>query len=154
MAKRVPRLTKSGKKRAPVKWNANAAFRGGLRKAFARSPQVKAVRDKARRESNRYNNDGSISKQKKVEYRCNICGNWFKSQHTAVDHIDPVIDPNKSFEDWNTFIKRLDCDESNLQVVCSYKKSCKDKTKEYDKYSCHFLKTKQERDALKALSVK
>jgi hypothetical protein len=39
---------------------------------------------------------------------CSIC----------VDHIDPVVDPKEGFICWDTYINRLYCDESNLQVLC------------------------------------
>lgn len=142
------------KKKKKPKWNANAAFRGALRRVFARSPVVRAVRDAARREYDKYNKDGSLAKRKGVEYQCAICGRWFPSKHISVDHIDPVINPETGWAGWDDFITRLDCTADNLQVVCSYTKKHEDTTHEYGKYSCHYEKTQAERIALKNLSKK
>lgn len=144
---------KSNTKKQP-KWNSNAQFRGALRRAFAKSPSVRKKMDENRRESSRYNKDGSISKIKKVEFQCEICGNWFMRKHTAIDHVDPVINPETGFVDWNTFIERLDCDISNLQCICSYTKKHEDSTKEFGTYSCHYKKTQEEASKLRELKDK
>ena len=49
---------------------------------------------------------------------------------TNVDHIIPVIDPKKGFENWDTYITRMFCEKENLQVLCS---------------KCHDKKTKDEK---------
>lgn len=50
----------------------------------------------------------------------------------AVDHIDPVIPPNSSFEELGLdgTVERLWCDPRNLQPICE---------------ECHDVKTKAER---------
>lgn len=151
MARRKPKLKKDGTPRAKPKWNANSAFRGALRRVFARSPKVRAIKEQARKEEIKYNKDGSVSKKPRVLFQCAECKGWFKGTHVAVDHIEPVVNPETSFVDWNTFIERLDCPGDNLQVVCSYTKTHEDKTKEYGQYSCHYIKTQEERKVLKAL---
>jgi len=148
---RKQKLTKTGKIKKPPKWNSNAAFRGALRRAFIRSPQIKAVMVAARKEEVKYNKDGSIAKQKAVFYQCAVCKQWFKGEHVAVDHIDPVINPKTGFVNWDVFIERLDCSVDNLQVICSYTKKHQDKTHQYGGYSCHTIKTQQERQVLKLL---
>ncbi|CAM6003896.1 unnamed protein product [Sphagnum balticum] len=87
---------------------------------------------KVRREVPRYNNDGNRAKKDAVQYRCGVCGQWTKSTAVAVDHITPVIDVQVGFVDWNTFVQRLFCDASNLQVICD---------------TCHNAKTQAERIA-------
>ena len=149
MARRKTRLKKDGTPRAKPKWNANAAFRGALRRVFARSPKVIAVKMRARKEEPKFNKDGSLSKKKAVLYQCAECKGWFKGTHVAVDHIISVIDPELSFTDWNDFIERLDCPEDNLQVLCSYTKKHEDATGEYGRYSCHYYKTQAERKLAK-----
>ena len=143
MARRKPKLKKDGTPRAKPKWNPNAAFRGALRRVFARSPQVRAVKDRARKEEPKYNKDGAVAKKPKVTYECAECNQWFKGTHVAVDHIDPVISPYTGYVDWNTFIERLDCHGSNLQVICSYTKKEEDLKGTYGRYSCHYHKHKQ-----------
>lgn len=60
-------------------------------------------------------------------YRCNGCGcnvpvtivvNRKRIKNVIVDHIDPVISPDKGFTTWDDFINRLFCEENNLQVLC------------------------------------
>lgn len=84
-------------------------------------------------------------------YECNMCSSWVykgasKSnfQHISednprqkviqakvcVDHISPVVDPEKGFEDWDTYINNMFCPEDNLQVLCG---------------PCHDKKTKEEK---------
>ena len=41
-----------------------------------------------------------------------------------IDHINPVIDPELGFENWDTFVERLFCPEDNLQPLC---RVCHDK---------------------------
>lgn len=63
-------------------------------------------------------------------YRCASCQGEFPSSDVQVDHIIPVICPTEGFIDWNTYIDRLFCDKSNLQVLCT---------------DCHDAKTATER---------
>lgn len=114
------------------KYNQNAAIRGALRRTFSRSPIVREVMMKVRREVARYNQDGSRSKKDAVQYRCGSCSEWVGSTKCAVDHITPVIDVQDGFVDWNKFVERLFCDASNLQVICD---------------PCHNAKTQAERIA-------
>jgi hypothetical protein len=153
MAKRKPKLKKDGTPRAKPKWNPNSAFRGALRRVFARSPQVRAVKDRARKEEPKFNKDGSVSKKPRVLFQCAECNKYFKGAHVAVDHIDPVINPKTGYKDWNTFIERLDCPEDNLQVLCSYTKKEEDTKGTYGRYSCHYFKSQEERKVLKVLKV-
>lgn len=64
-------------------------------------------------------------------YKCNCCGGEFSNSNVEVDHIKPVVDPAKGFKDWNTFIKRLYCEQDNLQVLCK---------------PCHKQKSKEEKE--------
>lgn len=47
----------------------------------------------------------------------------------AVDHIEPVVDPEVGFVDWNNYINRLFCPVNSLQVLCGF---------------CHYSKTQVE----------
>lgn len=66
-------------------------------------------------------------------YKCNICSKTFKKQDIRIDHIDPVV-AISGFTDWNDYINRMFCDESGLQVICSFD---------------HDIKTKIEKEARK-----
>lgn len=111
-------------------WNQEAAIRGALRRTFSRSPIIREVLFKVRREVPKYNKDGSRSKKDAVQYRCNACSNYVGSTKVSVDHISPVVSVDEGFVDFNTFISRLFCDSTNLQVVCD---------------DCHNTKTQAER---------
>ena len=140
-------MAKKKVKKKP-KWNENSAIRSALRRIFVRSPIVIDVKKAARREIPKYKKDGSLAKRPSVQYKCAECGKWFKGTEIAVDHIVPVIDNLKTFEDWNTFIERLFCEAENLQVLCNYK--LKDIGKHGDDTSCHYKKTQEERLIRKA----
>ena len=75
-------------------------------------------------------------------YRCEACkkegsstlppleGRKRKRNNAAVDHIDPVVEPEVGFVDWNTYINRMFLEASGYQVLC---------------YKCHAGKTAEER---------
>jgi len=114
------------------KYNQNSAIRGALRRSFSRSPIVREVMMKSRREIAKFNKDGSRSKKDAVQYLCGTCGKWSNSTSSAVDHISPVISVEVGFVDWNEFVARLFCGPENLQVICD---------------TCHDQKTNAERIA-------
>lgn len=138
------------KKKKKAKYNANSAIRSAIRRAFSRSPIVQEVLREARSERPRYNKDGSLAKKPHVDIECAICHRKFKGTEVAVDHIDPVIDIEKSFQGWDVFVDRLGWErKENLQVVCSYKLKYKDQ--HGDIPSCHHQKTQIERAARKLI---
>lgn len=51
--------------------------------------------------------------------------------NACVDHIDPVVDPETGFVDWNTYIERMFCELDGFQVLC---------------HKCHTAKTQKERE--------
>lgn len=67
-------------------------------------------------------------------YRCNRCKGEFVAKEVEVDHVKPVIDPRKGFTTWDDYIKRLFCEETNLQTLCK---------------ECHALKTAKEKEIAK-----
>lgn len=117
------------------KWNKDSAIRGALRRTFSRSPVIRQMMQKVRREVPKFKKDGSLSKKNAVQYLCNVCKQYVGSTLISVDHIVPVID-KEGFLNWETFINRLFCDETNLQVICD---------------QCHLLKTNQERNIRQTL---
>jgi 5-methylcytosine-specific restriction endonuclease McrA len=72
------------------------------------------------------------SKTKRVgsHYKCAKCKKVYPSREVQVDHIQPVVDPIVGFVNWDEYIDRLFCEESNLQVLC---------------LTCHDGKTKKEK---------
>lgn len=111
-------------------FNINAAIRSAIRRVFSRSPMVRDTMMKVRREVPKFNKDGTRAKKDAVQYLCGVCNEYVSSTKIAVDHKIPVIDVDKGFVDWNTFVDRVFCDLSNLQVICD---------------PCHQAKTNSER---------
>jgi hypothetical protein len=37
----------------------------------------------------------------------------------AVDHRDPVVDPNKGWTNWDDYIERMFCEESGFDILCN-----------------------------------
>jgi 5-methylcytosine-specific restriction endonuclease McrA len=101
------------------KWNQNSAIRSAIRRIFSRSPIVREKLNAVRRERIWYKQDGTPAAKPRVEYQCAKCSEWFMSKDIQVDHIDPVIDPNVGFVDFNTFIERLFCGPENLAPLCT-----------------------------------
>lgn len=81
-------------------------------------------------------NEAKTEKKKNIKtgrlaqhFKCTICEEDFPATQVQVDHKSPVVDPQKGFVNWDTYIKRLYCKKENLQVVCK---------------PCHKIKTKEE----------
>ena len=113
-------------------YNPVMAARQALRRAFSRSPIVQIMMSENRRKVPRYNKDGSRHKVDAVEHLCNVCNQWRRSSKgsmVVIDHIDPVVDPETGFVDFNTYIARMWCDRSKLQKICG---------------ECHRKKTNEE----------
>lgn len=64
-----------------------------------------------------------LARVERGKYLCAGCGSIARAKDVSVDHVEPCIDPEKGFEDWNTYIDRLFCPALNLQVLC---KECHD----------------------------
>lgn len=51
-------------------------------------------------------------------YKCAACNKHFVAKEVQIDHIEPVVNPLTGFIDWNTFVSRMFCPITNLQVLC------------------------------------
>lgn len=109
---------------------ANKLIRSAIRRSFARTEVVRELLNANKRKVPRFKKDGDRHKVDQVQHLCNICKGW-KPGKAAVDHIEPVIDTDTGFVDWNTYIGRVFCKRQNLQVVCN---------------DCHQAKTNKERE--------
>lgn len=67
-------------------------------------------------------------------YKCASCLIVSKMEGHHIDHIEPVVETSVGFVNWDTYIKRLFCPASNLQLLCS---------------TCHKIKTKKEQEERK-----
>lgn len=87
-------------------------------------------------------------------YTCNGCKDEFPSAEVQVDHIIPVVDPATGFVDWNTYIERMFCEKSNLQVLCKACHKSKTITEQELSLSTKPSKPPKARSSLKANSNK
>lgn len=106
----------------------------GRRRAFI----TNALRAATRKWPPKYETLNDAKTEKKINprtkrlgqhYLCAACQQDFPSKDVQVDHISPVVDPSRGFENWDVFIERLFCDRDNLQVLCT---------------ACHKLKSDNE----------
>ncbi len=57
-------------------------------------------------------------------YECAKCLQLFKRNEIHLDHIEPVVDPEEGFTDWDTYITRLFLGKLQpLCLTCHYEKS-------------------------------
>jgi|TARA_R100000501_G_C2598786_1_gene96523 hypothetical protein len=114
----------------------NSFIKGGLRQMSHRWPPKHEVKKAARRERGVYLCAGykcrkhkvpvTIIDKKNTKYR----PTGQRINNIFVDHIVPVIDPEKGFVSWDAIVERMFCEADGLQVLCR---------------KCHSLKTKDER---------
>lgn len=100
--------------------------RSALRAAFRKWPPKFAVLKNAATERRINPKSGKLA----MHYKCNGCGIEVPMKEVQVDHIKPVVNPSKGFENWDAFISRLYCEAPHLQVLCK---------------PCHTTKTKHEK---------
>lgn len=102
-------------------------LKGAIRRVFGRSD--------LRRKVIELHIDKSYSdpKRKKVKYwiKCAECGNMEAKSNIQLDHVEPVIPVNRSFEEMtlDEVVDRQWCEEHNLKPMCK---------------PCHYAKTKEE----------
>lgn len=91
------------------------------RREFSRSPVVIEMMNENRRTYPKFNKDGTRSKIDGIEHLCNVCAQWKRSTvklKVVIDHIEPFIDPETGFVNFDTCFARLWCARENLQKIC------------------------------------
>ena len=106
----------------------NSFIKGGLRNISQRWPPKYQVRKEAWVKRGVYKCVGY--KRRTHQAPASIRVNNKRVNNIFVDHIVPVIDPKKGFENWNTVVIRMFCEAEGLQVLC---------------LDCHKRKTNDER---------
>lgn len=87
-----------------------------------------------RRASYRWPGRYEVMKNARMErgkYKCASCEKIYGRKEISLDHIDPVVDPHKGFETFDTYIQRLFCPAEKWQVLCD---------------TCHGAKSKRENE--------
>lgn len=98
---------------------------GILRSASVRWPEKSEAKKRARVD--------------RGQYKCNLCGGFFKDKEIQMDHINPVIDPYKGWESFDVFIEKLFCSADKYQALC---------------FLCHDAKSKVEDEIRKMMTEK
>jgi len=106
----------------------NSFIKGALRAASVRWPPKYRVRKAAWIKRGVYKCAGYERRAHQVPVSRKEKGK--RKNNVTVDHIVPIIDPNKGFETWDKVIERMFCEAKGLQVLC---------------HQCHKEKTKKER---------
>lgn len=96
-----------------------------LRNGTQRYPPKYKRKEAARTEKKKNELTGRLAQH----YRCEHCEQEFPSSMVEVDHVVPVVDPIKGFNDWNEYIERMFVEEDGFQLLCK---------------TCHHEKTKLE----------
>lgn len=58
------------------------------------------------------------SRIERAFYECSSCKGAFGPKDINLDHVQPVIDVERGFTDWNDFINRLFVKTEGFQVLC------------------------------------
>lgn len=103
----------------------NGFVRAALRRASYRWPFRNIATTKARVE--------------RGVYRCASCLELVRNKDKKLDHVDPVVIPEKGHEGWDKFVERLFIGLDGWQVLCA---------------QCHSTKTKEENDRRKRCTKK
>ena len=123
MSSRVPKTRASG---TMTEAGYQGFIRSMLRKGSMRWKPKYTVKQKARHHTKLPGKTARLV----FHATCAKCGELFPETETAVDHIQPIVDPAVGFESWDKFIENLYCEEEGLQVLC---------------LECHLIKTAGEK---------
>lgn len=107
--------------RAGGQWTEARYFgfiRSALRAAFMKYP----VKHQVKKNCMQLTDEGS-------RYKCQGCGELFRSNQVQVDHIEPC-GSLKTFDDLPGFVERMFCEADGFQLLCK---------------DCHQSKTNEER---------
>src|ERR1700675_2740380 len=86
------------------KFDFNSFMRQGLRRlSYKFPPRSEALR---------------LARIERGKYKCESCSEIFGPKEIDVDHRAPVIDPEKGFQNWNIYIKRLFCAVDGYSILC------------------------------------
>lgn len=124
MAKRVERTIGSG---TYTEAGFAAFIKSALRRASGRWKPKSEVLKKARVAKGAY----LCSECKEVVPVTILNDKGKRVKNIEIDHVVPVVDPEKGFESWDTFIRRLFVEEEGLRALCK---------------SCHETVTQQQHD--------
>jgi hypothetical protein len=120
---------KQKKEKKLTKFVLEAAVISALRKTFGKSVLFNITKKAHQVEIPHYNQDGSLSKSRRVMYRCSECKELYKDEKIfttnkkgkrvskkafACDHTSPVVDPIKGIPrrengkiDWSVYVDRM-----------------------------------------------
>lgn len=84
------------------------------------------------------------SRKERNSYECAMCKDRFKNNEVVLDHIVPVVDPKRGFDNWDDYINRMFPEKEGFQVLCN---DCHDiKTDLEDEMRKHFNKERKKNE--------
>lgn len=112
-----------------------------------------------RRMSYKWKPRNEVKKKARIRrgiYLCAGCGGEFPNKEVCLDHVVPVVDPEKGFESWDVYIERMFPEEEGFQVLCSTchdeKTAKENSTRKSKKRAKKKLTKKKKRVTIKACS--
>jgi len=121
--KRVPRTRAGG---SMTEGAFRSFIKSGLRRMSTRWKPKYLCKTAARHHEKLPNETGRFV----FHSKCNDCKKVVPETTATVDHIQPIINPEVGFTNWDDVIMALFCEVDDLQVLCT---------------SCHTAKTKKEK---------
>ncbi len=79
------------------------------------------IKNALRRASYKFPPRNSAKINARVErgkYKCQKCNEIFRNGEVQLDHVEPVVNPETGFVDWNDFIERMFPDLSGWSLLC------------------------------------
>lgn len=161
-----PKQKKEKKEKKLVKFVLEAAVISALRKTFGKSILFNITKKAHQVEIPHYNQDGSLSKSRRVMYRCADCQELYKDEKVTIlnkkgkkvskkafacDHTLPVVDPVQGIPrrengkiDWSIYVDRMFAHVEFFDpTVHTYQGELKDKFSILC-HSCHDKKSIEE----------
>jgi 5-methylcytosine-specific restriction endonuclease McrA len=90
-------------------------LKGAIRRVFSRSDLRKSILD-----ASVVSHSDPKRKRVKTWVKCAVCGKYDAKSSVAIDHIQPVVPLDRSFEEMSLdeVVDRMWCDPTNLQTIC------------------------------------
>ena len=107
-----------------------AAYRGFIRSMLRKGSMRWRPKNEVKKAARHHVKLAGHTARLVFHVKCAECNNLVPETDSAVDHINPIVDPAIGFESWDKFIENLYCEEEGLQVLCT---------------TCHHKKTQAEK---------
>lgn len=104
--------------KSPIKAWTDAKFKGWIISLLRRGTMRWPPRTECLNKAKTTKKINPKTKRLAQHFKCKACKKDFPAKEVVVDHIEPVVDIKKGFENFDTYIERMYCSVKNLQVLC------------------------------------